>query len=143
MRVIFSDDENDDIIDSSTILNLDDDTSSTTFLETEMVTKKTAPKATADTAAEATAVAKAPKAKAPKAEAGATKAKGTFGPRATPEGYTGINELATELDISPTVARRKLRTAEGVTKPEGQHGWYWKTGSKDLAAVRKLLTKAD
>lgn len=143
MRLIFSDDENEDIMDSSTILNLDDDTSST-FMETEMVTKKTV-KAPADSVAETgnSKAPKAPKAKAPKSEAGDTKAKGTFGPRATPEGHVGINDLAAELGVSPTVARRKLRTAEGIAKPEGQHGWYWKSGSKDLSAVRKLLTKAE
>lgn len=74
------------------------------------------------------------------AKAAADKPKGVFGPRVVPEGFVGLEALATELGIKPAVIRRKLRTMEGVTKPEGQHGWYWKDGSRDLANIRKALT---
>lgn len=71
----------------------------------------------------------------------ATKTAGV--PRGTPEGHVGLNELATELETTPAVLRRRLRGLEGVSKPEGQHGWYWKDGSKELASVRKSLSKAE
>lgn len=79
----------------------------------------------------------APKAEKPKKEASERH------PRATPEGYIGLNELAAELAAKPAALRRKLRGLENIAKPEGQHGWYWKEGSKDLAAVRKALAKAE
>lgn len=60
-------------------------------------------------------------------------------PRATPEGSVGLTELAAEMGIKPAALRRKLRGLENIFKPEGQHGWYWKDGSRDLASVRKAL----
>lgn len=60
-------------------------------------------------------------------------------PRTAPEGFVGINELATELGISPAALRRKLRAVEGLVKPEGQFGWSWKEGSKELTSLRKKL----
>jgi DeoR/GlpR family transcriptional regulator of sugar metabolism len=63
-------------------------------------------------------------------------------PRAAPEGFVGINELATELGISPATLRRKLRGVEGLVKPEGSFGWSWKEGSKELTSLRKKLTVA-
>lgn len=67
----------------------------------------------------------------------------TKSPRATPEGHIGLSELAAELDLKPAALRRRLRETESIAKPEGQHGWFWKEGSKDLAAVRKALAKAE
>lgn len=66
------------------------------------------------------------------------KASNPRGPRAAPEGFVGINELAEELGITPTVLRRKLRSVEGLTKPEG-FAWSWKEGSKELTSLRKKL----
>ena len=59
------------------------------------------------------------------------------GPRAVPEGYVGLEALATEFDTTTVAIRRKLRNSE-IAKPEGS-GWVFKDNSKDLAAVRKLL----
>ena len=64
-------------------------------------------------------------------------------PRGTPEGHIGLKELAEETGLKPGALRRKLRSLENITKPEGQHGWVWKEGSRDLAAVRKALAKAE
>lgn len=134
MRIKTSDDENGDIMDSSRLEDLD------LFNETTeydmALFKKSVDKQPADKPAKAV-LAKAPK--APKAP-GAEKPKGKFGPRAVPEGFVGLDALATELGLKPAVVRRRLRTAEGITKPEGQHGWYWKEGSRDLASIRKALT---
>lgn len=60
-------------------------------------------------------------------------------PRSAPEGMVGINELAAELRITPSVLRRKLREMEGLVKPEGQFGWAWKEGSRELTSLRKKL----
>lgn len=65
-----------------------------------------------------------------------------FGPREIPEGHTGLAALAEAAGRTPAAARRILRANE-VAKPEGQHGWYWKDGSKDLKAIEKLLTKEE
>lgn len=94
------------------------------------VLKKKDP-ATPAAAAKPVAANKAP---APKPAKAAAKKEG----RATPEGYVGLNELAKEFDTSTAVIRRKLRNSD-LEKPEG-HSWQFKDGSKDLAAVRKLLT---
>ena len=64
-------------------------------------------------------------------------------PRGTPEGHISLKELAEETGLKPGALRRKLRSLENITKPEGQHGWVWKEGSRDLAAVRKALAKAE
>lgn len=63
-------------------------------------------------------------------------------PRIAPDGMVGINELAAELGISPAALRRKLRGVEGLVKPEGQFGWSWKEGSKELTSLRKKLAAA-
>lgn len=143
MRVRSSDCEDDDIMTLSDVLD-NDDFLSTELLENDMTAVKKA--TAADKAAPKTktkAVAAAPdkktKVSKPVAEG---KEKGVFGPRVVPEGFTGLNTLAEELGIKPAAARRKLRGIEGLTKPDGQHGWYWKDGSKDLAAIRKALTPA-
>lgn len=129
MRIKFTDDENDDIIDPSEFLNNFD--FPTDFQpENEMAAVKKEASAKAE-----------PKVKAPKVKVEKT-AKGVFGPREIPEGYVGLNALAEELGITASVARRKLRGLEGVTKPEGQHGWYWKDGSRELNNIRKALTPA-
>ena len=98
-------------------------------------------KATPDAAPKAETKAKPaaePKAKAPaKTEA---KRGAKAGPRTAPEGFVGLNDLATEFSTTAAVIRRKLRGSD-LTKPEG-HSWQFKDGSKDLAAVRKLLTPA-
>lgn len=70
------------------------------------------------------------------------KEKGTFGPRAVPEGHVGLAAVAEAAGMSPAAARRRLRASETSFKPEGQHGYYWKEGSKDLAAVKKYLAEA-
>lgn len=135
MRVRSTEDENDDIMDASEALSMADDTEdSTYFLENDMAAVKKTP------VAKSTPV-KDQDVKAPKAVKAAKDpaVKGVFGPRAIPEGHVGIHALATELGISPSVARRNLRGMEGMTKPEGQHGWYWKDGSKELTALRKKL----
>ncbi len=135
MRVKSTDDDDGDIMDSSEALAKAEETTSTQpFLqEIEMAATKKVKSAPAKAEAKA---APAKKAKAAKKE------KGVFGPRAVPEGHTGINALAEKLGIKPAVARRKLRGIEGINKPEGQHGWYWKDGSKELATVTKALTPA-
>jgi len=82
-----------------------------------------------------TAPVKAPaSASKPKAESKEPKAKG---PRAIPEGYIGLETLAAEFKTTAVAIRRKLRNSD-ITRPEGS-GWSFKDGSKDLAAVRKLL----
>lgn len=83
---------------------------------------------------------KAQKKAAPKAQKETTERH----PRATPEGFVSLTELAAEMGIKPAALRRKLRGMENIAKPEGQHGWYWKDGSRDLASVRKaLVAKAE
>ena len=62
---------------------------------------------------------------------------GPKGPRAVPDGFVGLEALATEFKTTTVAIRRKLRNSE-IAKPEGS-GWVFKDGSKDLAAVRKLL----
>lgn len=57
------------------------------------------------------------------------------------EGIVTLDQLATELKMRPRDARRILRDA-GVEKPEGEFRYQWKEGSKDLANVTKVLTKA-
>lgn len=138
MRLRSSDYEDDDIMALSDVLD-NDDFLSTELLENDMTAVKkatAADKAAPKTKTKAVAADPAKKAKAEGKE------KGVFGPRVVPEGYTGLNTLAEELGIKPAAARRKLRGVEGLTKPEGQHGWYWKDGSKDLASIRKALTPA-
>lgn len=133
MRVRSSDDENLDIMELSEAITLAED-DSYQLPENEMAATKKEPKTPAkpeDTPAKKT---KAVKTSAPEA-------KGTFGPREVPEGHTGIAILAEETGLTASVIRRKLRTMEGVSKPEGQHGWYWKNGSKELAAIRKALAE--
>jgi len=128
----------------SDVLDNDDFLSSTELLENDMTAVKkatAADKAAPKTKTKAVASAPAKKTKAAK-PAAEGKEKGVFGPRVVPEGHTGLNTLAEELGIKPAAARRKLRGIEGLTKPEGQHGWYWKDGSKDLASIRKALTPA-
>lgn len=109
-------------------------------LENDMTAVK---KPATKTAADETTKKPAVKKPAPKAEKPAKKEASERHPRATPEGYVGLTELAAELDVKPAALRRKLRGLENIAKPEGQHGWYWKEGSKDLAAVRKALAKAE
>lgn len=134
MRVRSSDDENGDIMElSDAIILADDDLYQP--LENEMaVTKKEAK--TVKPATDAGTPAK--KTKAPVADG----KKGVFGPREVPEGHVGIAILAEETGLTASVIRRKLRTMENVAKPEGQHGWYWKEGSKELNAIRKALAPA-
>lgn len=143
MRLRSSDYEDDGIMALSDVLDNDDFLSSTELLENDMTAVKkatAADKAAPKTKTKAAAApAKETKVSKPVAEG---KEKGVFGPRVVPEGFTGLNTLAEELGIKPAAARRKLRGIEGLTKPEGQHGWYWKDGSKDLAAIRKALTPA-
>lgn len=138
MRIRSSDYEDDDIMELSDVLD-NTDFLSTELLENDMAAVKKANSATKTTEpktkTKAPAAAPTKKTKAP-AEG---KEKGVFGPRVVPEGFTGLNTLAAELGLKPAAARRKLRGIEGLTKPEGQHGWYWKDGSKDLAAIRKAL----
>lgn len=144
MRLRSSDYEDDDIMALSDVLDNDDFLSSTELLENDMTAVKkatAADKAAPKTKTKAVASAPAKKTKAAK-PAAEGKEKGVFGPRVVPEGHTGLNTLAEELGIKPAAARRKLRGVEGLTKPEGQHGWYWKDGSKDLASIRKALTPA-
>lgn len=104
-----------------------------------MATKKSAAAAAAAPAPAApeTKAKKKTKAAAPAPAAEPEKKAG--GPRAVPEGHVGLNELAAELGTTPAAMRRKLRGMEGFSKPEGQHGWHFKNGSKELAAVRKAF----
>lgn len=78
-----------------------------------------------------------PKTKAPKAKA-AKEAPATT--REIPDGYIGLAGLAAELDMQPATLRRRLRTMEGVTKPEGSFGWMWKENSRELKDLRKALS---
>lgn len=59
--------------------------------------------------------------------------KGTPG-RKVPEGLTGINTLAEELDMPKATIRRRLRTAK-VEKVDGVYAWK----GKELDKIRKLL----
>lgn len=138
MRIRSSDDDNDDIMGLSDLLD-NTDFSTELLLENDMVAVKK-PAAAAKTAVAPKTKATTVKAAKPAAAEG--KAKGVFGPRVVPEGYTGLNTLAEQAGITPAAARRKLRGMEGMTKPEGQHGWYWKDGSKDLEKVKKALAPA-
>lgn len=61
-----------------------------------------------------------------------------FGPREVPEGHTGLAALAEAAGRTAASARRILRGSD-ITKPEGQHGWFWKDGSKELKKVEALL----
>lgn len=131
MRIRSSDDENEDIMNPSGLLDDPDFFNDSPEYDMSLF-KKSVDKATVDKPV------KESKAKAPKAAV--DKPKGQFGPRVVPDGFVGLEALAVELGIKPSVARRKLRTAEGVTKPEGQHGWYWKDGSRELTNIRKILT---
>lgn len=129
MRIHCTDDEQADIMDLSEALDLSaqhPDDEPNLNLENHMATKKSAP-----------AAAPAPAAAAPAAETAAA----TGGPRAIPEGHTGLNTLAEKFGTTPAAMRRKLRGMEGFSKPEGQHGWYWKDGSPELAAVTKAFTE--
>ncbi len=140
MRLKTSEDEFDDTMDPSEFFDNADSLTETSLLENDM----TAVKKTKDTTAKTPATEKKVKTVAPatKAAAPATdaKAKGVFGPREVPEGFTGLNTVAEQVGITPAAARRKLRGQTEIVKPEGQHGWYWKDGSKELAKVTKLLT---
>jgi len=131
MRVRSSDDEVDDIMETSEIFDNPDIFND--LQEYDMALFKKADKPEAEKIAKP-----AVKTVKPKTEK-SDKPKGTFGPRQVPEGFVGLDALAKEFDLKPSVVRRKLRTAEGVTKPEGQHGWYWKDGSRELASIRKVL----
>lgn len=91
-----------------------------------------------DSATPAVAAKPAAAAKAPTAAKPAAKAPAKKEGRTTPEGYVGLNDLAAEFKTTTAVLRRKLRNSD-LEKPEG-HSWQFKEGSKDLAAVRKLLT---
>jgi hypothetical protein len=74
----------------------------------------------------------------PKAErkvaAGAPK-----GPRAAPEGFVSLGQLAQKLGVPAPAARRKLRGSELAERAEGRF-WAWKEGSKDLAKATELLS---
>ena len=48
-----------------------------------------------------------------------------------------LKKLAGEADITPQVARAKLRAA-GVKRPDGSR-WGWEKGSKDLMKARDAL----
>lgn len=127
MRVRSSDDDNGDIMNPSGLL--DDPDFFNDLPEYDMALfKKSVDKTPVDKPVKVAKV------------ANPDKPKGKFGPRVVPEGFIGLDALAVELGLKPAVARRKLRTAEGVTKPEGQHGWFWKEGSRELASIRKTLT---
>lgn len=134
MRIYSTDDDELPIMDIASALDRAEQTDlSTTFTtkEIHMATKKSAP-----AAAPAEKPAKKTKAAAPEKEESA----GT--PRAVPEGHVSLADVAESLGITPAAARRKLRSSETPFKAEGQHGYYWKEGSKDLAAVKKFLTPA-
>jgi hypothetical protein len=64
-----------------------------------------------------------------------------FGPREIPEGHTGLAALAEAAGRSPRLPRVASCAPTRSAKPEGQHGWYWKDGSKDLKKVAELLAK--
>jgi hypothetical protein len=102
-------------------------------IEVKKATKKVSKKA------DAPAKVKEPKVKAPKAAK--EKKEATLSPRAIPEGYIGLQALAAEFEMDPAALRRKLRSTEGIEKPEGSFGWRWKEGSRELNNLRKLLTK--
>lgn len=79
------------------------------------------------------------KAAAPAAKE-ATKVKKTAAPKEdTGDGLVTLAQLAEELGITPSVARRKLRTLLGESREEKTR-YVWKEGSKDLEKVRKHLT---
>jgi len=142
MRVKCTDDESDDIMTVSEVIAIiaDDDLLSTLEQENTMAAKKTKAAAAPE---ETTKKSKKTKAAAAPAEKGskkeATKEKGTFGPRTLPEGYVGVAKLAEDSKLAPAIVRRRLRGLEGVEKNE-EHGWAWKSGSKDYDKVLKALT---
>lgn len=150
----FESDEEGDIMDLSEALQrVEEELNNQPYLEnfmseTNEATETTAPKkaaakkvvkkAEAPAAKKAAPAKKTPAAKAPAKKAAAEKEPKLNGPRSVPEGYTGLAELAEEHDMSPAAVRRVLRNND-VTKPEGEFGWKWKTNSRELAAVKKLL----
>ena len=101
-----------------------------------MATKKTKAAAAPEETTKKTKKTKAAAA-APAKEA--KKEKGTFGPRTLPEGFVGVAKLAEDSKLAPAIVRRKLRGLEGVEK-HAEHGWAWKSGSKDYDKVLKALT---
>ena len=103
-----------------------------------MATLKKETKATPAKSAPAKAPAPAAKATPAKTPAVKTAPAKVKGPRAVPDGFIGLVALATEFKTTPAAIRRKLRGSD-LTRPEGS-GWSFKEGSKDLTAVRKLLT---
>lgn len=132
-----------DDVDSMTILQAqrraEEETDDLTYLrmENDMAAKKLT-KAPAEKKPFKAPTKKAATAKPAAAEKKASKAGAK--PRITPEGFVGLKELSAEFKTTPMVIRRKLRNSD-LTKPE-DGGWVFKDGSKDLAAVRKLLTPA-
>ena len=52
-----------------------------------------------------------------------------------------LKELCFELEIEPRIARRMLRKAKGNIGTGSR--WEWAKGSEELAAVRKVLLKAE
>lgn len=139
MRIHCTDDEEVPIMDIASALERaeqETDLSTTFTKEAPMATKKSAAAPTPeDKPAKKTKQAAAP-APAPEKE------KGTFGPRAVPDGHVGLAAVAEELGMNPATARRRLRASETSFKNDGQHGYYWKEGSKDLAAVKKYLAES-
>lgn len=79
------------------------------------------------------------KAEAKEAKGKESKKKGEAarGPQETPDGMVSVADLAHEAEITAQSARVKLRSAEGVERPEGR--WLWKEGSKELKKAREAL----
>ena len=62
-------------------------------------------------------------------------------PEARDPNLVTLKELCFELEIEPRIARRMLRKAKGTIGTGSR--WEWTKGSDDLAAVRKVLLKAE
>lgn len=52
-----------------------------------------------------------------------------------------LKELCFELELEPRIARRMLRKSKGNIGTGSR--WEWQKGSEELAAVRKVLLKAE
>lgn len=110
--------------------------------EPKKMTKKVVPAKSVAPAAKVTKAVKPVEKKeaAPKVPAVKKAPTHNLKPRTIPEGHIGVADLAKELGVEPKAVRIKLRTIEGLTKPDSGL-WSWKENSRELASIRKAFAK--